>query len=144
MFALLILLSQKQDPSRNKSYNLIKMCKCVGYFWWIVDELHWMIYLSLYIFFLDMGYIYIFFSSLFFLTCLVDMWHTFFGYASFLFFSLSCLLGMWHTFLGYASFISFCIAHILDDNLGERHDRTWSFSWRYARLQLTKANKIAL
>ena len=32
MFALLILLSQKQDPSRNVSYNLIKMCKCVGFF----------------------------------------------------------------------------------------------------------------
>jgi hypothetical protein len=27
---------------------------------------------------------------------------------------------MWHTFFGYASFISFRIAHILDDNLGER------------------------
>jgi hypothetical protein len=27
---------------------------------------------------------------------------------------------MWHTFFGYASFISFCIAHILDDNLGKR------------------------
>ena len=36
------------------------------------------------------------------------------------FFSLSCLLGTWHTFFGYASFISFCIAHILDDNLGDR------------------------
>src|SRR6185436_13205385 len=46
MFALLILLSQKQDPSRNKSYNLIKRCKCVEYFWWIVDELLCMIYLS--------------------------------------------------------------------------------------------------
>ena len=34
-----MLLTQKQDPSRNKSYNLIKRCKCVEYFWWIVDEL---------------------------------------------------------------------------------------------------------
>ena len=39
MFALLVLLSQKQDPSRNESYNLIKMCKCVDYFWWSMDEL---------------------------------------------------------------------------------------------------------
>ena len=39
MFALLLLLSQKQDPSRNESYNLIKMCKCVDYFWWFMDEL---------------------------------------------------------------------------------------------------------
>jgi hypothetical protein len=36
MFALLILLSQKQDLSRNKSYNLIKRYKCVEYFLWIV------------------------------------------------------------------------------------------------------------
>ena len=36
MFALLILLSQKQDPSRNESFNPIKRCKCVEYFWWIV------------------------------------------------------------------------------------------------------------
>ena len=39
MFAFLVLLSQKQDPSRNESYNLIKMCKCVDYFWWFMDEL---------------------------------------------------------------------------------------------------------
>ena len=32
MFALLILLSQILDPSRNESYNLIKMCKCVEIF----------------------------------------------------------------------------------------------------------------
>ena len=58
-----MLLSQKQDPSRNESYNLIKRCKCVKYFWWIVDELHWMIYLSLCIFFLGHGlYIFFFFS----------------------------------------------------------------------------------
>ena len=38
MFALLILLSQKQDPSRNESYNLIKMCKCVGIFFLCVED----------------------------------------------------------------------------------------------------------
>ena len=97
MFALLILLSQKQDPSRNESYNLIKRCKCVEYFWWIVDELLCMIYLSPCIFFLGRG-LYIFFLF-FFSTCLVDMWHTFFG---------------------YASFISFCIAHILDGHFREK------------------------
>ena len=32
MLALLLLLSQKQDSSTNESYNLIKMCKCVGIF----------------------------------------------------------------------------------------------------------------
>jgi len=50
----------------------------------------------------------------------MDMWHTFFGYVSFLSFFFSCLLGMWHTFFGYASLIYLCIAHILDDNFGER------------------------
>ena len=41
-----------------------------------------------------------------FFTHLVGVWHTFFGYASFLsFFFLTCLVGMWHTFFGYASFI---------------------------------------
>ena len=29
---LLMLLSQRLDPSRNESYNLIKMCKCVDFF----------------------------------------------------------------------------------------------------------------
>ena len=89
MFALLILLSQKQDISRNESYNLIKRCKCVEYFWWIVDELLCMIYLSPCVFFSWTWAIFFFFSS-FFSTCLVDMWHTFFGYASFLF--------SWHSF----------------------------------------------
>ena len=60
MLALLVLLSQKQDPSRNKSYNLIKRCKCVEYFWWIENSLAWSIFL-LYLF-LDMGYLF----SLFF------------------------------------------------------------------------------
>ena len=122
MLALHLLLSQNQDPSRNESYNLIKRCKCVEYFWWIVDELLCMIYLSPCVFFSWTWAIFFFFSS-FFSTCLVDMWHTFFGYASFLFswYSFfSCLLGMWHTSFGYAFFISFCIAHILDGNLGER------------------------
>ena len=61
----------------------------------------------------------------FFLACLVGMWHTFFGYASF----FTCLVGMWHTFFGYASFISFFfIARILDGNLEkESHVMAWSF-----------------
>jgi hypothetical protein len=29
MLALLMLLSQRRDPRRNKSHNLIKMCECV-------------------------------------------------------------------------------------------------------------------
>ena len=82
MFALLILLSQKHDPSRNESYTLIKMCKYVGiFFWWRVDELLCMIHLSS-LFSMDLDYL----SLFFFLTCLVGMWHTFFGYASFFFF----------------------------------------------------------
>ena len=62
MFALLILLSQKQDPSRNKSYNLIKMCKCVGIFFcvWRMDELLCMIHLSS-LFSMDVDYLSLFF-----------------------------------------------------------------------------------
>ena len=55
MFALLILLSQKQDPSRNESYTLINMCKCVGFFL-RVDELLCMIHLSS-LFLLDVDYL---------------------------------------------------------------------------------------
>ena len=62
----------------------------------------------------------LFFSSLFFyMSCghvAYLLWVCIFS----LFFSLSCLVGMWHTFFGYASFISFCIAHIIDDNFRER------------------------
>ena len=122
MFALLILLCQKQDPSRNESYNLIKRCKCVEYFWWIVDELLCMIYLSPCIFFSWTWAI--FFSSLLFFrhvlwTCgIPSLGMHLFSFLGTPFFS--CLLGMWHTFFGYASFISFYIAHILDGNLGER------------------------
>ena len=46
----------------------------------------------------------------------------------FSFFLLTRLVGMWHTFFGYASFISFCIARILDGNLEkESHVVAWSF-----------------
>ena len=116
MYALLILLSQKQDPSRNESYNLIKRCKCVEYFWWIVDELLCMIYLSPCIFFLDMGYI--FFSFLFFSTCLMDMWHTFFGYASFL--SLSFCHAFWACGIPSLGMHLLFLFVSFDDNLGER------------------------
>ena len=123
MFALLILLSQKQDPNINESYNLIKRCKCVEYFWWIVDELLCMIYLSpLYKFFVLGHGLYFFLLFFFFdMSCghvAYLLWVCIFSLFLALFFL--CLLGMWHTFFGYASFISFCIAHILDGNLGER------------------------
>ena len=66
MFALLISLSQKQDPSRNESYNLIKMCKCVGIFFcvWRMDELLCMIHLSS-LFSMDVDYPSLFFSLFF-------------------------------------------------------------------------------
>ena len=60
MFALLILLSQKHDPSRNESYTLINMCKCVGFFF-RVDELLCMIHLSS-LFSKDVDYLSLFFS----------------------------------------------------------------------------------
>ena len=123
MFALLILLSKKQDPSRNESYNLIKMCKYVGIFVFVCveDGLTSLHDPSLFFIFHGCG---LSFSFFFFLTCLVGMWHTFFGYASFFsfyfYFFLTCLLSMWHTFFGYASFISFYIVHILDGHFREK------------------------
>ena len=55
------------------------------------------------------------------LLCMIHLSSLFFLDVDYLsFFLLTCLVGMWHTFFGYASFISFCIAHILDDNLVER------------------------
>ena len=60
MFALLILLSQKEDPSRNESYNLIRKCKCVGTFFYRVDELRCMIHLSS-SFSMDVDYLSLFF-----------------------------------------------------------------------------------
>ena len=65
MFALLILLSQKQDPSRNELYNLIKMCKCVGifvFFVWRMHELLCMIHLSS-LFSIDVDYLSLSFFS---------------------------------------------------------------------------------
>ena len=120
MFALLILLSQKQDPSRNESYTLIKMCKCVGFFFeggW--TPLHDP---SLFFNFHGCGLSFSFFS----------FWHALWAcgvpslgmHLSFLFFFiffLTCLLSMWHTFFGYASFYFFCMAHILDGHFRENH-----------------------
>src|SRR6185503_8579701 len=104
-----ISLSQRPDPKEKQVICLDQDVQVCGYFWWMVDET------PLYDFSLPcnifgMGYI-LFFP--FFLTHLVGVWHTFFGYASFLsFFFLTCLVGMWHTFFGYASFIFF-IVHTL-------------------------------
>ena len=127
MFALLVLFSQKQDPSINESYNLIKIRKCVGIFCVCVrrvDELLCMIHLTS--FFPWMWTIFLFFSLLF-LTCLVGMWHTFFGYASFTHYFWHTLSSMWHTFFGYASFIYFCVAHVFDGYFEERGQGAWSF-----------------
>ena len=84
-----------------------------------MNTIGWSISLFVF-FFLDMGYIYIIFFSLFFRHVLWTCGIPSLGMHLFSPFFLSCLLGMWHTFFGYASFISFCIAHILDGNLGER------------------------
>ena len=63
MSTLLMLLSQRLDPSRNKSCNLIEMCKSVVFFYWQrVDELLCMIHLSS-LFFLDVDYLSLFFFS---------------------------------------------------------------------------------
>ena len=150
MFALLILLSQNQDPRRNKSYTLIKMCECVDIFggWWM--KLLVMNHLSLFSFSFKTWAIFSSFSP-FFLTCPESMWHTFFGYASFI---STCLERIWHTFFGYASFlfslfflqhaflslflISFCKAHISDDGFGERCHVYFVWMTCFARLPMWK------
>ena len=119
MLVLLLLLSKKQDPSRNKSYNLIKMCNCVGIF----------------VFFVEDGWTPLHDPSLFFIFHgfglsfpLFYFWHALWAcgipslgmHLFFIFFFLTCLLSMWHTFSGYASFISFCITHILYGHLREK------------------------
>ena len=127
MFALLILLSQKHDPSRNESYTLIKMCKCVGFFFWWMNSFAWSFSL---LYFLGCG---LSFSSLFF-------WHAMWAcvipslgmHLYYYYIFLTCLLSMWHTFFGYASFISsssslFFIAHILDGQERKSHGMSWSF-----------------
>ena len=71
-----ILLSQKPDPKEKQVINLDQDVQVCGCFWWMVYELLCMNHLSFWI----RGYLF----SLF-LTCL-SMWHTFIGYASFIFF----------------------------------------------------------
>ena len=99
-----ISLSQRPDPQEKQVISLDQDVQVCGYFWWMVDET------PSYEFSLPCIYIYIFlvwaiFSLSVFLTCLVGMWHTFFGYASF-----------------------FCIARIFDGNLEkESHVMAWSF-----------------
>ena len=106
-----ISLSQRPDPKEKQVISLDQDVQVCGYFfWWMVDET------PLYDFSLpcnifSMGYIFFFSLSIF--------WHTLWvcgipslGMHLFSFF-LTCLVGMWHTFFGYASFISFCIAHTL-------------------------------
>ena len=118
MLALVLLLSQKQDPSRNESYNLIKMCKCVGIFlvkggWTPLHDP------SLFFIFHWCGLSFSFFS----------FWHALWAcgipslgmhLSFFIFFFLTCLLSMWHTFFGYAFLFPFCIGHILDGHFREK------------------------
>ena len=46
VWVVYIVKSKTRPKQKNKSYNLIKRCKCVEFFLWIVDELFCMIYLS--------------------------------------------------------------------------------------------------
>ena len=96
-----ISLSQRPDPKEKQVINLDQDVQVCGYFfWWIVYDLLCMHHLSLFhsfwirdyfsfFLFFDMPkhvtyllWVCIFYS--FFLTCR-SMWHTFFGYASFIY-----------------------------------------------------------
>ena len=135
MSALLMLLSQRLDPSRNESYNLIKMCKCVDFFWQRVDELLCMIHLSS-LFFLGVDYL----SLFFLLTCLMGMWHTLLGYASFSLSFFDMPFGhvaylIWVCIFYFIIFFVF-IVHILDGYFREKeswHVMEFYFvgGWKY-------------
>ena len=92
----------------------VKVCGNICFFVWRMDELLCMIHLSS-LFSMDVDYLSLFF--LFDMPC---------GHVAYLLwvciflFFLTCLLSMWHTFFGYASFVSFCIAHILDGRFREK------------------------
>ena len=160
-----MLLSQRLDPSRYESHNLIKMCKCVNFFLGKrVDELLCMINLSS-LFFLDVDYL-----SLFFF-----FWHALWacGIPS---------LGM-HLFLSFFDmpfghvayllwvcifYFIFFIVHILDGHISEKESWyvefyfvgqmtmfaifqcrsiacewmcTWSWSWEYDK-SLTRVKEF--
>ena len=114
---LLMLLSQRLDPSRNESYNLIKMCKCVDFF---LAEGGWtpLYDQSLFFIFLECGLSFFFFL----LTCLVGMWHTFFWYAYFfsLFFDMPFGHVAYLLWVCIFYFIIFFIVHILDGYFREK------------------------
>ena len=121
-FSYIVKSKIKSEQKRViQSDQEVQVC---GYFWWMKEwtPLHDLsLSLYIYIFFLGHG-LYFFLLFFFFdLSCghvAYLLWVCIFSLFLALFFL--CLLGMWHTFFGYASFISFCIAHIFDGNLGER------------------------
>ena len=119
-----ISLSQRLDPKEKQIIILDQDVQVCGYFWRMVDELLCMILLSP-LFFLGMGYLFFLFFSLFFLTSLVGMWHTFFGYASFLFFfDMPC----GHVAYLLWVFIFFYCPYIMMITLErDKHGTTWSF-----------------
>ena len=99
-----ILLSQRPDPKEKQVINLDQDMHVCGYFfggWWM--RLLYMISLSL----VNFWY------GLYFLFLFVMPWRHVAYLLWVCIFFLTYLVGMWHTFFGYASFISFCIAHTL-------------------------------
>ena len=86
---LIFCISQRPDPKEKQVINLDQDVQVCGYFWWMVYEPLCMNHLF-FSFFLERGYLFLF-LSFFFLTCL-SMWHTFFGYASF----ILCSFFYWH------------------------------------------------
>ena len=93
------------------------MWEYLVFFVWRMDELLCMIHLSS-LFSMDVDYL----SLFFFLTCLVGMWHTFFGYASFFFYLFFSNMPLEHVayLLWVCIFYFFCIAHILYGHLREK------------------------
>jgi hypothetical protein len=81
MLALLMLPSQRHDPRINKSYNVIKMCKCVVFAYELI-----FVHDSLYLFYFDIwdvGYLSLFFFSFFLGLAYAQTMPYFFSFSSF-------------------------------------------------------------
>jgi len=115
MLALLMLPSQRLDPSRNEPYNLIEMCKCVIFFFlWRVDELLSLIYLSS-LFFLDVDNLYYYFLHALWACGIPSL-----GMRLSFFFNMLYEHVAYHLWASIFYFFFICTAHIPDCNFGER------------------------
>ena len=116
-----ISLSQRLDPKEKQVISLDQDVQVCGYFWWMMDGTP-LYELSLPCKIFGMGYIFLF------LTHLVGVWHTFFGYASFLFFfDMPCghvAYLLWVCIFYFFLYSPYIMMITLER---DRHGTSWSF-----------------